>query len=282
MTGSCCRGVGWNVIISFTLAAPSPCCCVCGIEPKWPPSLRQPKRLVSFTPVRRCVVGDVWVEQSESCCHEVDWSGSCCRGVDLDFSVSFTLVRQANSGYCVYDFEPTWPPSLRQSMGVSLSHWSFDGSSALCCESSLSRVVVMLIGAGRVVAVSIGTSSSLSLWLVSRGCCVCDIDPKWNPSLRHSKSWSTWHWLEVGLSALCCVRCLGRVCCRVVDFVLSGMAGWHCRGVDRNRSCCRDAEWHIPIYRLVHSAPSSGRCQIACNLARANLIRFIFFATMTA
>ena len=69
----------------------------------------------------------------------------------------------------------------------------------------------MLIGAGRVVVVLVGTSPSLSLWLFSRDCCLCGVEPKWPPSLRQSNGWSLSHWLALGSSALCCVSCLGRV-----------------------------------------------------------------------
>ena len=48
--------------------------------------------LVSFTRVRRWVVGFGLSGVVLSCCRDVDWSWSCCRGVDPNFHVSFTLL----------------------------------------------------------------------------------------------------------------------------------------------------------------------------------------------
>ena len=50
-------------------------------------------------------------------------------------------LRFASRACCVYNIDPTWPPSLRHSIGLSLSHWFDVGSSALCCVSCLGRVV---------------------------------------------------------------------------------------------------------------------------------------------
>ena len=46
--------------------------------------------LVSFTLGRRRRGG--WLDGSR--CIDVGWSQSCCGGVDQDFSISFTLLRQ--------------------------------------------------------------------------------------------------------------------------------------------------------------------------------------------
>ena len=112
---------------------------------------------------------------------------------------------------CVCDIEPKWPTSLRQPICWSPSLPCVVVSSALCCVGWLFRVVVILFRAGRVVVVLIETSPSHSHWFASLGCCVCDIESKWPPSLRHSMGWSLSYWLVVGSSALCCVNCLGRV-----------------------------------------------------------------------
>ena len=50
LTGSCCCGVGWNVLISDRPVFAA----VCDVEPKWPPSLRLP---VCQSPSLRVVVG---------------------------------------------------------------------------------------------------------------------------------------------------------------------------------------------------------------------------------
>ena len=244
VTGSCCRGVGWNVIISFTLAAQS--LLLGGIEPKWPPSLRQP---ICWPPSLRFVVAS---------------SAVCSLGffVSLWFAKPIRVVM-----FVISSQHASFTPTLHGRVSFAPARcWVVGDVLCWLSESCCRGVDRNLFHSGSSVMIVVSTTSN----------------PKRPPSLRHSKSWSPWHWLVVGLSAWCCVSILGLVCCRVVDSVLGGMAGLHCRGVDRNMSCCRDAEWHISIYRLVHSAPSSfGRCQVACNLARAGLMWFIF-ATMTA
>ena len=185
LTGSCCRGVGWNVLKSFTQAASDITSTLHG--------------LVTFAAVRCCVVSVVLVELTGSCCRGVGWNvlksftqaasditstlhglvtfaavrccvvsvllveltGSCCRGVGWNVLISFT---QAASDI------------------TSTLHGLVTFAPVRCCVVSvvLCGLVVMLIG----------TSTSLSLWIASLGCCVCDIEPKWPSSLRHSMGWS--------------------------------------------------------------------------------------------
>ena len=147
----------------------------------------------------------------------------------------------------------------------------------------LGRVVVMFIGAGRVVVVLIGTSQSLSLRYASRACCVYNIDPIWPPSLRHSIGLSLSHWFDVGSSALCLCELPGS-CGRVLNCRVAWV-GWIAL------SWCRLEQVDISIDRLVHSCPAyfafvsdclqPGACKtdllhVCCN-DRAKISRIRFF-----
>ena len=74
---------------------------------------------------------------------------------------------------------------------------------SVCC---LGCPVVVLL-----VVLLIVASSSPSSLLSSCRCCVCAIEPKWPPSLRHSMDSCPSHKLDVGSSSLSCVGCVGRV-----------------------------------------------------------------------
>ena len=159
--------------------------------------------------------------------------------------------------------EPTWPPSLRLPICWSPSRLLVVGSSALRCVDWLIRVVVMLIGAGRVVVVLIGTSPSLSLWF-AQTCLLCLPVISNQNDLLHSDT------TRPGLL---------RTRCWVVGIVLSGrrlVIEWvvwiALSWCQLKQSCCRDAEWYITIYRVAHASLSSfAGCQIACNLERVGL-----------
>ena len=79
---------------------------------------------------------------------------------------------------------------------------------------------MVLVEAVRVDVLLVGTSSSPSFLLASRGCCVRDIEPKWPPFLRHSMGWSPSAQARCWVVGI--VLCmLPESCCWVVGFLLS-------------------------------------------------------------
>ena len=135
--GRVCRAVGWKVIISFTLTAQS-------LLPSQNGLLRFDNAPFSFAPVRRWVVGVVLIGLAGLYAVTLIGAG---RGVVVIGNSPSPSLWFASLGCCLCDIKPKWPPSQWH----SLSHWLVVGSSALCCVGYLSRVVVMSIGAGRVV-----------------------------------------------------------------------------------------------------------------------------------
>ena len=73
----------------------------------------------------------------------------------------------------------------------------------------------------------------------------------------------------LGRRRLCCVGCLFRVV-GVIDFVLSGLVGLHCRGVDGTSHVVVMPSGTSPFTVFYTPLPPPfAWCQIACNLARA-------------
>ena len=137
-----------------------------------------------------CRFGKAW---SSSALCWLTWLGRPVVCVGWNFVISFTLPAQSLLLCLWYRAEPA-SSTATANMPVSFTPVRRWVVGVLCCRGVV-RDTPRLLHFGWPVVFP----------------CVCNVDPQWSLSLRHSVGLSLSHWLIVGSSALCCVSSPSRV-----------------------------------------------------------------------